>query len=110
MWTIFFLFLYLIALKIGLWLSRQLSATTVEFLTWSGLVFCELTFSMLTSHLPQWHHWSGGSLFNKRGEGKGSGGYSVTFMNIRVEDPRPTLQHFKILMQGQLIILLWERL
>ena len=36
-----------------------------------------------------------------RGEGGGSGGYTVTFRNIKVEDPRPTLQHFKILMQGQ---------
>ena len=35
-----------------------------------------------------------------RGEGGGSGGFSITFRNIRVEDPRPTLQHFKILMEG----------
>ena len=48
-----------------------------------------------------WHHWSGGNLFNMRGEGGGDGGYTVTFRNIVVEDPRPTLQHFKILMQGQ---------
>ena len=47
-----------------------------------------------------WHHWSGGSLFNMRGKGEGSGGYTVTFRNIQVEDPRPTLQHFKILMEG----------
>ena len=47
-----------------------------------------------------WHHWSGGSLFNMRGEGGGEGGYTVTFRNILVEDPRPTLQHFKILMEG----------
>ena len=40
-----------------------------------------------------------------RGEGKGSGGYSVTFRNIRVEDPRPTLQHFKILMQGEVTLI-----
>ena len=36
-----------------------------------------------------------------RGEGQGSGGHTVTFRNIRVEDPRPTLQHFKILLQGK---------
>ena len=36
-----------------------------------------------------------------RGEGGGSGGYTVTFRNIKVEDPRPPLQNFKILMQGQ---------
>ena len=47
-----------------------------------------------------WHHWSGGCLFNMRGAGRGEGGYSLTFRNIVVEDPRPTLQHFKILMQA----------
>ena len=47
-----------------------------------------------------WHHWAGGNLFNMRGSGGGSGGYSLTFRNIRVEDPRPTLQHFKILMEA----------
>jgi len=47
-----------------------------------------------------WHHWSGGNLFNMRGEGKGSGGFTIEFRNIVVEDPRPTLQHFKILMEG----------
>ena len=49
----------------------------------------------------KWHHWSGGNLFNMRGEGGGDGGYTLTIRNIVVEDPRPTLQHFKILMQGQ---------
>ena len=46
------------------------------------------------------NRWSGGALFNMRGEGEGSGGFNVTFRNIVVEDPRPTLQHFKILMEG----------
>ena len=36
-----------------------------------------------------------------RGKGQGSGGYTVTFKNINVEDPRPTLQPFKILMEGK---------
>ena len=35
-----------------------------------------------------------------RGAGAGEGGYTLTFRNIVVEDPRPTLQHFKILMQA----------
>ena len=35
-----------------------------------------------------------------RGEGQGEGGYTVKFKNIVVEDPRPTLQHFKIMMEG----------
>ena len=47
-----------------------------------------------------WHQWSGGRLFNMRGEGKGECGAGVVFRNIRVEDPRPTLQHFMIAMHG----------
>lgn len=47
-----------------------------------------------------WHHWSGGSLFNMRGSGHGSGGYNLIFRNIIQEDPRPTLQPFKLLMEG----------
>ena len=35
-----------------------------------------------------------------RGRGHGDGGFTVAFRNIVVEDPRPTLQHFKILMQS----------
>ena len=56
---------------------------------------CTVIYSRAT-----WHHWSGGNLFNMRGQGEGEGGYTVTFRNIVVEDPRPTLQHFKILMEG----------
>ena len=48
-----------------------------------------------------WHHWAGGSIFNMRGQGGGSGGYTITFKNIIVEDPRPTLQPYKILMEGK---------
>jgi hypothetical protein len=47
-----------------------------------------------------WHQWSGGRLFNMRGEGGGACGKGVIFRDIRVEDPRPTLQHFMIAMQG----------
>ena len=47
-----------------------------------------------------WHQWSGGRLFNMRAEGGGQAGTGVTFRNIRVEDKRPTLQHFLILMLG----------
>ena len=47
-----------------------------------------------------WHHWSGGRLFNMRGEGSGEGGHGLVFRNIVVEDPRPTLQHFMIAMDG----------
>ena len=47
-----------------------------------------------------WHHWINGNLFNMRGLGGGEGGSNDIFRNIVVEDPRPTLQHFKILMEG----------
>lgn len=46
----------------------------------------------------KWHHWSGGRVFNMRGEGGGSAGAGVIFRNIRIEDPRPTLQQFFICM------------
>ena len=45
-------------------------------------------------------HWNGGRVFNMWGQGKGTGGSNLVFRNIRVEDPRPTLQHFMIAMQG----------
>ncbi len=46
----------------------------------------------------KWHHWSGGRVFNMRGEGNGAGGAGVIFRNINIEDPRPTLQQFFICM------------
>lgn len=46
----------------------------------------------------KWHHWSGGRVFNMRGEGKGAAGQGTIFRNINIEDPRPTLQHFFICM------------
>ncbi|MEI6712523.1 MAG: endo-polygalacturonase [Verrucomicrobiota bacterium] len=42
----------------------------------------------------RWHQWSGGRVFNVRGEGGGPAGEGVIFRNIRIEDPRPTLQQF----------------
>lgn len=42
----------------------------------------------------KWHHWSGGRVFNMRGEGRGEAGAGVIFRNITIEDPRPTLQQF----------------
>ncbi len=47
-----------------------------------------------------WNEWSGGRLFNMRGEGGGEAGKDVVFRNIRVEDPRPTLQPFLIAMEA----------
>ena len=46
----------------------------------------------------KWHHWSGGRVFNMRGEGCGAGGAGVIFRNINIEDPRPTLQQFFVCM------------
>ncbi len=46
----------------------------------------------------KWHHWTGGRVFNLRGEGEGAGGGGVIFRNIRVSDPRPTLQQFFLCM------------
>ena len=39
-------------------------------------------------------------MWNMRGRGYGSGGSTITFRNIRVEDPRPTHMHFKIMMEA----------
>lgn len=47
-----------------------------------------------------WHNWTGGRLFNMRAQGGGDCGKGVVFRNIRVSDPRPTLQHFMIAMQS----------
>ena len=41
---------------------------------------------------------SGGRVFNMRGMGSGPSGSNVTFQDIRVADPRPTLQQFMIAM------------
>ena len=46
----------------------------------------------------KWHHWSGGRVFNMRGEWERAAGAGVTFRNINIEDPRPTLQQFFICM------------
>jgi len=46
----------------------------------------------------KWHHWSGGRVFNMRGEGDDAAGSGVIFRNIRISDPRPTLQQFFICM------------
>jgi hypothetical protein len=46
----------------------------------------------------KWHRWSGGRVFNMRGEGDGAAGAGVIFRNINIEDPRPTLQQFFICM------------
>jgi hypothetical protein len=46
----------------------------------------------------KWHKWSGGRVFNMRGESEGNGGSGVVFRNINIEDPRPTLQQFFLCM------------
>jgi hypothetical protein len=46
----------------------------------------------------KWHRWSGGRVFNMRGEGDDAAGAGVIFRNINIEDARPTLQQFFICM------------
>jgi hypothetical protein len=46
----------------------------------------------------KWHQWSGGRVFNMRGEGGGAAGAGVIFRNINIEDSRPTQQQFFICM------------
>ena len=46
----------------------------------------------------KWHRWSGGRVFNMRGEGGKPAGAGVIFRNINIEDPRPTLQQFFVCM------------
>lgn len=46
----------------------------------------------------KWNRWSGGRVFNMRGEGEGAAGAGVLFRNINIEDPRPTLQQFFLCM------------
>lgn len=46
----------------------------------------------------KWNRWSGGRVFNMRGEGEGAAGAGVLFRNINIEDPRPTLQQFFVCM------------
>lgn len=46
----------------------------------------------------KWHHWSGGRVFNMRGENNGPGGGGVVFRDIHISDPRPTLQQFFLCM------------
>lgn len=42
----------------------------------------------------------GGRVFAVRGQGGGEGGTRLTFRNIVIEDPRPTIQPFLILMEA----------
>jgi hypothetical protein len=54
---------------------------------------CDIIYSR-----AKWHNWSGGRVFNMRGEGGGAAGAGIIFRNINIEDPRPTLQQFFLCM------------
>jgi hypothetical protein len=41
-----------------------------------------------------WNEWGGGRVFGLRGDGEGEAGAKVVFRDIKIEDPRPTLQSF----------------
>ena len=75
----------------------KLNPVGEESLNSHPLVVEDITVVYARAH---WHHWHGGALFNLPAVGHGEGGYTLTFRNIVVEDPRPTLQSFKIMMEG----------
>ena len=61
-------------------------------------VFCEvdvLSFIIISSDIGYY----GSGVFNMRGNGQGTGGFTVVFRNIVVEDTRPTMASFKIQME-----------
>ena len=58
-------------------------------------VFCEvdvLSFIIISSDIGYY----GSGVFNMRGNGQGTGGFTVVFRNIVVEDTRPTMASFKL--------------
>ena len=91
--------------RVVIWNDSNGSAWVLSHIGWETLNTHELEVEDCTVIYSRasWHHWSGGNIFNMRGEGAGDGGYSLIFRNIKVEDPRPTLQPFKILMEGKYV-------
>lgn len=77
--------------RVVLWNDANGSSFVLSSIPERELVIedCDVIYSR-----AKWHHWTGGRVFNLRGEGEGAGGGGVIFRNIRVSDPRPTLQQF----------------
>jgi len=81
--------------RVVLWNDANGSSFVLSALPDRKLIIedCDVIYSR-----AQWHHWSGGRVFNMRGEGEEAAGAGVIFRNIRISDPRPTLQQFFICM------------
>lgn len=81
--------------RVVLWNDANGSSFVLSALPDHKLIIedCDVIYSR-----AKWHHWSGGRVFNMRGEGEGAAGAAVIFRNIRISDPRPTLQQFFICM------------
>lgn len=81
--------------RVVLWNDANGSSFVLSALPDHKLIIedCDVIYSR-----AKWHHWSGGRVFNMRGEGEGAAGAGVIFRNIRISDPRPTLQQFFICM------------
>jgi len=70
-----------------------------EFIESHDLVIEDCTVVYARRMLPRAGS-GGGRVFNMRGHGAGQGGSRLIFRNIVIEDPRPTMQQFFILMEG----------
>jgi hypothetical protein len=81
--------------RVVLWNDANGSSFVLSGLSNRKLIVedCDVIYSR-----AKWHHWSGGRVFNMRGEGENPAGAGVIFRNIRISDPRPTLQQFFICM------------
>jgi len=81
--------------RVVLWNDANGSSFVLSALPDHKLIIedCDVIYSR-----AKWHHWSGGRVFNMRGEGEEVAGTGVIFRNIRISDPRPTLQQFFVCM------------
>ncbi|MCA1962937.1 MAG: hypothetical protein LDL31_03210 [Prosthecobacter sp.] len=81
--------------RVVLWNDANGSSFVLSSIPQRKLIIedCDVIYSRAT-----WHKWSGGRVFNIRGENNEPGGEGVIFRNIRITDPRPTLQQFFLCM------------
>jgi hypothetical protein len=81
--------------RVVLWNDANGSSFVLSSIPQRKLVIedCDVIYSR-----AKWHKWTGGRVFNIRGENNDAGGSGVIFRNIRITDPRPTLQQFFLCM------------